>query len=121
MTPPELISFVSERLDEDERAAQAASEESWTYEYGEFQSRGGEDFDHILRHGPARVLRDVAADRKLIELCEKYLPVIEDGSAHAALMWHAGRLAERVLNELAAKYGVTIEVTQGVPTVTAPE
>lgn len=28
----------------------------------------GEDFEHIVRHGPARVLRDVKAKRELLEL-----------------------------------------------------
>lgn len=62
----DLIEFLRARLVEDEAVAREADDDRWTYEYGEFRSRGGDDFEHILRHDPARVLADVKADRDLI-------------------------------------------------------
>ncbi len=61
-----LVEFLKARLDEDEAAALAASQESWDDQYGEFRSRGGETFAHVLRHDPARELRKVKGDRLII-------------------------------------------------------
>lgn len=62
----DLVEFLRARLDEDERAAKDAPQSAWSDEYGEFRSRGGELFGHVLRHDPARVLREVHAKRKLL-------------------------------------------------------
>jgi hypothetical protein len=70
----DLIAFLIARLDEDERTARAAEESGggdwWTAE--EVLHRlttdadGHSDAIHIARHDPARVLRDVKADRALL-------------------------------------------------------
>jgi len=90
----ELIAFVAARLDEDEAAAKAAAEQA---RYDEWDAVGDRTDDeigrsnwrvvgvalmethpgamasaqHIARHDPARVLRDVAADRKLLAEWQK--------------------------------------------------
>lgn len=77
----DLIAFLNARLDEDEAAARtaaAASPTPWTIAGAWLLDATGlavvldenlnyeETFPHIVRHDPARVLRDVEADRKLI-------------------------------------------------------
>lgn len=71
----DLEAFLRARLDGDEQVARAADQHSWTYEYGELQCRGGEDFEHLRRHDPARVLSDVAAKRRLLD---DVLPIINE-------------------------------------------
>jgi len=79
--------FLAARLDEDEAAAREASEGPWSsvgydadswslvaqLEGGrEVISRSGsDDAAHIARHDPARVLREVAAKRAIIELADE--------------------------------------------------
>jgi hypothetical protein len=90
-----LIAFYSARLDEDEAAAKAAAHPSdgrlgprkqhqpmagAPYPEGPLRASDGEivvydegrpsdeEFDHIARHDPARVLREVAANRAVAEL-----------------------------------------------------
>lgn len=70
----ELVNFLRARLDADERVARAASAESWADEYGEFRSRGGDNFAHVLRHDPARVLAEVEAKRRIVDLCDTETP-----------------------------------------------
>jgi hypothetical protein len=62
----DLVEFLRARLDEDERAACEAGQDAFSDEYGEFRSRGGELFAHVLRHDPARVLREVEAKRRIL-------------------------------------------------------
>jgi hypothetical protein len=73
----DLIAFVSARLDEDEAAAGYATQPPWTNSApGPFvgaegrgiiaQTREGGDAEHIARHDPARVLREVAAKRAIL-------------------------------------------------------
>lgn len=92
----DLITWLRTQLDEDERIAKAASEGPWranddTYpeaiyaaEHGEVVSGGrwggearcfdsDEDVWHIVRHDPARVLREVEAKRAIlgdIQMCQ---------------------------------------------------
>lgn len=54
---------------------------------------------HIARHDPARVLRDVEANRQIVDECAKYL-----GGEDNELMWHAARLARRTLLYLAQRH-----------------
>lgn len=93
------VAFIRARLDEDERAALAAKNETgrwqWSHGFGEMcndpecpygalldQDEHGtvlmqvhgydvtdawQGAEHIARHDPARVLRDVAAKRKLLD------------------------------------------------------
>jgi uncharacterized protein DUF6221 len=57
------------RLDEDEAAAKAVPGQAW-YEPDDDRFSHYKDAAHIARHSPARVLRDVAARRQIIALCE---------------------------------------------------
>lgn len=84
-----LVEFLRARLDEDEHAAKEAPQSEWDSEYAEFRARGGETFDHVLRHDPARVLREVEAKRRILEQCELALsfehPIPRDKVGDAAL------------------------------------
>jgi hypothetical protein len=62
----ELIAFILAQYDKDERVAKAASQDAWSDRYGEFRSRGGEQFVHILGHDPAYVLADIASKRRIV-------------------------------------------------------
>ena len=89
----DLTEFLSARLDEDEAVAKAAGgsgpDGQWARHedevgtgYGHLYDVGGDvvvydegapgdlEFDHIARHDPARVLREVAAKRAVIEVYE---------------------------------------------------
>ena len=74
-----LIDFIEARLAEDESAAQAAGGDTWQIDSGSWlvsNSHGPvvydegkpseEQADHIARHDPARVLREVAAKRAIL-------------------------------------------------------
>jgi hypothetical protein len=58
--------------------------------------------DHIVANQPGDVIRRCDADLRIMEDCEKYL-----GGQDDALMWHASRLAGRILADLADAYGVS--------------
>ncbi len=73
----DLIEFLFARLDEDEAAALAATYERpvWRFDIHGVHQRGGLKIaephswyiaDHISRHDPARVLREVAAKRAML-------------------------------------------------------
>lgn len=87
----ELIAFLGARLDEDEQAARAASRGPWFVTHdplgthvengdgvGRIVQRSGRDrlhddgaeenAAHIARHDPARVLREVEAKRRILDL-----------------------------------------------------
>lgn len=90
-----LVEFLAARLDEDEAAARAATAGPWhddggcissagyqITDYGAYTRADGEaeeweerqqhaDSAHIARHDPARVLREVAAKRAIIELADE--------------------------------------------------
>src|SRR5216683_5454639 len=64
----DLIEFLSARLDEDEaaaNAAEAAQRQPW--QDGEWMEKHPADLAHHARHDPARVLREVAAKRAILE------------------------------------------------------
>ncbi|MFF0389663.1 DUF6221 family protein [Kitasatospora sp. NPDC004615] len=81
-----LVAFLRERLDEDERAASEAWPVPWSAdaeEYGVVDPGDGTEIAdvvvlstnqqratarHIARHDPARVLAEVAAKRRVVEL-----------------------------------------------------
>jgi Family of unknown function (DUF6221) len=86
-----LIAFLNARLDEDEAAARTATDGSWYREGSEVRGHsrayaGGEpgivvikwtwpqEADHIIRHDPARVLREVEAKRVIMEWHYRGLP-----------------------------------------------
>ncbi len=66
----DLVTFLRARLDEDEQIANAAPRYDWTiYLAGDPQS--GEEteqrvLDHVIRHDPGRVLREVEAKRRIV-------------------------------------------------------
>ncbi|MFE3429840.1 DUF6221 family protein [Streptomyces sp. NPDC059171] len=72
-----LVAFLKARLDEDEQVAQAATQGEWVWSR-EFVTPPGYhhrtigplepgDSAHIVRHDPARTLREVEAKRLLLE------------------------------------------------------
>lgn len=73
---PDLVGWLAAQYDAEEAKARAAwgddepdAPRVWTDPWGEFHSRGGELFDHILAHDPDRVLCEVAAKRRIVDLC----------------------------------------------------
>lgn len=65
-----IVEFLEARIVEDEWVAKSRLKDqsdvfSWPHEDGQTLSP---DLDHSRRHGPARVLREVAAKRELLEL-----------------------------------------------------
>ena len=119
----DLVAFLRARLDEDERVALAAAEESrtWTRQshcdysvpnlpiddhtlwfgdrivgevgFGDGEMRPAEA-EHIARHDPARVLAEVDAKRRIVDRCEHYQTYEDYGWA----------LADEVLSLLALPY-----------------
>jgi hypothetical protein len=83
MTGVEIMEFYAARLDEDEAAAKAGTRrigmpwridpEPWAYGTGIIDDIGGVGVasgsyaaEHMVRHNPARVLREVEARRKIL-------------------------------------------------------
>jgi hypothetical protein len=66
----DLVEFLRARVAEDEQVALAAPQDAWSNEYAEFQCRGGEVFDHVLRHDPARTLREAEAKLRILDAFE---------------------------------------------------
>lgn len=79
-----LAAFLNARLDEDERAARAASPGPWSANAEHDEVHGDDGIpvadgfalsnrqlratvDHIVRHDPVRVLRDVEAKRRMLD------------------------------------------------------
>lgn len=61
----DLIAFITARLAEDEAAAKLARPDYFTFEVlGIFSALG--DMRHVIRHDPARVLRELAAKRAIL-------------------------------------------------------
>jgi hypothetical protein len=90
-----LVTLLRAGLGEDERVARAALE--WwdgDREAGYFEWPSREGSSHVLRHDPARVLREVAAKRKLIDLYEAQ---IETGGFVGTLYGNAADPALRLL------------------------
>lgn len=121
-----LVGFLRERLQEDERAAREATPGPWTVNgpFGDDAINaeeagvcvvgggrwGGEasvfetdaDKDHIARHDPARVLAEVDAKRRILDLYDTALRWAE-GTA-GATAGYACRLARETLALLAVPY-----------------
>ena len=109
----DLAAFYAARLDEDEWIAQGAARTddgyngSWLPVYfgsGGFDARVD---DHIARHDPARVLREVAAGRKLLadyELAEAKQPHDDAEYAHGYADGIADGLLQAVKHRVSA-YG----------------
>ena len=90
--PPALVSFLLARLDDDEAgalaaqaaidaAARAATEQARESRFSDILSSGDQALDghavaeHVSRHSPQRVLRDVAAKRAVLLLWQSVLIV----------------------------------------------
>lgn len=82
-----LVAFLHARLDEDERLAQAASSDAgaaWTLSAGTFPAlvspagvrrvTGAESvLPHVGRHDPARVLAEVEAKRRILDVADRLM------------------------------------------------
>ncbi|MEU8723531.1 DUF6221 family protein [Streptomyces antimycoticus] len=85
----DLVKFLRARLEEDEQIARKAATrqpggEAWTYEQPELRAASGLPIakrqvpvlgEHIARHDPARVLRDVEAKRAILSAYERALAI----------------------------------------------
>jgi hypothetical protein len=86
----DLATFLRTRLDEEEQLARAASPAPWSAnaEHDEVLAADGETVadgfalsskqlratvDHIVRHDPARVLREVEAKRRILDDLERFI------------------------------------------------
>lgn len=88
VTAPSITEFLIARIAEDDAVARAAAwvpdpdepyddyDNPWAKDHGEFASRGGARFTHILRNDPARVLAECAAKRAIIEQAAPALNLI---------------------------------------------
>ncbi|MFE8961716.1 DUF6221 family protein [Streptomyces iakyrus] len=106
----DLVQFLRDRLDEDERAARRAGDSFRQIgETGVIVATEGDRAEecasanwagiaeHIVRHDPARVLAEVAAKRQIIDRCvSAQIPIRDD--------WSTDELAGDVLAMLALPY-----------------
>jgi Family of unknown function (DUF6221) len=111
--PPALVSFLLARLDDDETAAlaaqaaiRAATEQALRSRFSDTPPSGDQALnshamvDHVSRHGPERVLRDVAAKRTVILLWRTVLTAqLADPDPACAM-----EALETAMAELAAVY-----------------
>ena len=90
-----LVAFLLARLDEDEAAARTVLLDR---EFLPFESVV-QTADHFARHGPLRVLREVAAKRAVVQKCRDGLQAQPGG-------FHVGRLdvAEALIAALASVF-----------------
>ncbi len=111
----DLVQFLRDRLDEDEQAARAAHAPNWSTDGRTGLHYGVEDgwmtdalttadADHIARHDPARVLREVEAKRRLLTDYEENAADLD--AQHAPDMDYVGRAdgLETALQHLATAY-----------------
>lgn len=105
----DLTTFLRARLDEDEQTARAAHRPNWSTDGRRGLHYGVEDgwmadalttadADHIARHDPARVLREVEAKRRVLRAHEKWCEgrceaKYPDGGFDAAHYWSIKSLA----------------------------
>src|SRR5262245_61279539 len=68
--PMTLVEFLNARLDEDEQAAKATKQHGVDYwrQRDDWAELSAPAVVHAQRHGPARVLAEVQAKRRIIEL-----------------------------------------------------
>ncbi len=65
----QLAAFLAARLDEDEGLARAATPGPWEHRVD--LSPSTHDAAHVVRHQPARVLRDIQGKRAIVRLYAK--------------------------------------------------
>src|SRR5690349_16544556 len=93
----DLVTWLRAQLDEDERVAQAATTSPWTAWHAAMgngqipvavaDQRAGEapvilcesrpDAEHIARHDPAQVLRDVEAKRRILDWLDQVEHIVD--------------------------------------------
>ncbi|MEV8417819.1 DUF6221 family protein [Streptomyces niveus] len=89
----DLVAFLRARLDEDEQAARGCSSEAWWEHPKNWVSAPqlnrialvmhDGDRGHVVRHDPARILREVDAKRRIIDF---YANALEERAALRARM-----------------------------------
>jgi Family of unknown function (DUF6221) len=112
----DLVAFLNARLDEDEAAAKAAleqsTEEGTRWWFDDAAPETPREF-HVARWDPARVLREVEAERKILDFAFRNAAAIDGewGDGHEAEDIRAGmcsdcgnEAAAYVLKPLAAVY-----------------
>ncbi|MFI7234448.1 DUF6221 family protein [Streptomyces cyaneofuscatus] len=109
----DLVTFLRDRLAEDEQTARAAHAPNWSTDGRTGLHYGVEDgwmtdalttadADHIARHDPARVLREVDAKRRILD---SYLPDAANADEQINEEWRTGSaLADDLLCLLALPY-----------------
>lgn len=106
--------FILARLDEDEQIAREAGKRSSTWrlntplddqELGDAWWLNPPELAHAERHDPASVLARVESDRRIVELCVRW---IEIGTPEAGTTWNdeaaGAAVAESVLRLMAARW-----------------
>lgn len=103
-----IVDFLNARLDEEQAAARAAAPGPWRADGGSAKVFDGAGTpvaeagdspataDHIARHDPERVLREVALRRRIVREVEEYTRFSRDRLA--------GDMAAQVLGALAGAY-----------------
>jgi hypothetical protein len=117
----DLLKFLRDRLGEDERVAQAAAAElgsAWYYDdefvlarrEDDMVATGSQDFldrehgEHIARHDPARVLREIDAKRQVLDWYEQRAAVDSRGEDPDDYENVTGSTLETVVQILALPY-----------------
>ena len=97
----DIVTFLSARLDEDEAAAKDVPHDDWI-DYDGWAELTNDVKAHAWRHDPARVLREVAAKRGLIEYAFKAAAVrdSEYGCTHSPDDIRAGHCPDEKPEEL---------------------
>ncbi|MFL1380021.1 MULTISPECIES: DUF6221 family protein [unclassified Nocardiopsis] len=100
-----IVDFLNARLDEDQAAARAAAPGPWKGENTKVFDNAGDPVadtgspttaEHITRHDPARVLREVALRRRIVREVDEYTRFSRDRLA--------GEMSRQVLGALAGTY-----------------
>jgi len=102
----DLVAWLRARLDEDEAVARAATPGKWSmgrldeHEIGDAWMLKLDDKRHIARHDPARVLREVAAKRAIVDAYEHLMRTAGiEPSAHFRMLG-----LEQAVEHLASVY-----------------
>jgi hypothetical protein len=84
----DLVAFLRARLDEDEQGARAVTANGWA-NIGPHPADSRPVAQHIFRHDPARVLREVEAKRRIIDGLEAARDNLQKSAANYQA-WAAG-------------------------------
>lgn len=114
----DLVEFLRARLDEDEAAARRAKPGPWTQDGGSIYAGHpteevvdwvyDDSWEHIARHDPARVLAEVEAKRRIVELADEAsgLDAVVDGEFRVGSRDPVAEpyIGDLILRHLAAPY-----------------